>query len=102
MRLALAEYCDAMSDLTNDGRWRSAAAILCGGRPGRNQVDDSAALAYARALLTSGVASSCHRACSMAAKLFAPSHQIPATRDRLRKKLRTKPINSEDAGKKRA
>lgn len=90
MRLSLADYCHAMADLTLDGRWRAAAGILTAERAGRAPVDDAAALRYASALLTAGAARSIYRACAMAAQTYAPAHQVDTTRDRLRRKFRSK------------
>lgn len=102
MRAALADYCDQMANLTNDGRWRQAAGALRGRGAGRRPVDDEAPLAYVEALLASGMAGSLHRACGIAAQMYAASHQVDTMRDRLRRKFRTKPINSEDAEEGRA
>ena len=102
VRLALANYCGLMADLTEDGRWRSAAGMLIGKRAGRRPVNDDAALRYARALMAAGVARSTHRACLMAAQMYAPLHQVETVRDRLRKKLRRGLNVSEDAQEKSA
>jgi len=89
MRAALARYCEAMHDLTADGRWRSAAGMLRGGRAGRPAVDDAAAIAFARQLLSTGMAKSLNRACAISAQMHAPtSAKVEAMRDRLRRKLR--------------
>jgi hypothetical protein len=63
----------------------------CGAwRPGRPRLDDEAAISHARALLAAGFARSVHDACTRAAALHARSaHNIAATRDRLRRKMRT-------------
>ena len=88
MREALAGYCTAMWELTGDARWRRAAGVLTGAHPGRREVDDEAALRYARGLMSAGVAKSPYRASAIAAELFAPPHQVETCRDRLRRKLR--------------
>lgn len=90
VRLALAAYCRTMAELTGDGRWRRAAGVLLGTNVGRREVDDAAALRYARGLMAAGIANSPHRASSMAAQMFAPPHQVETVRDRLRRKLRRK------------
>jgi hypothetical protein len=102
MRKALAAYCAAMADLTEDGRWKAAAGILTGERAGRAPVDDVAPLRYAQALLAAGAVRSIYRACTVAAQIYAPAHQTETMRDRLRRKFRTQPIMSGDAAQKRA
>lgn len=96
LRGQVASLLNEMADATDDARFRSAAAMLKGKPTGRRQCDDSQALDYARALLATKIAPSVYRACTMAAVLFAPSHQVETMRDRLRKKFRTKLVKSED------
>lgn len=102
MRIATASVCQEMADITNDGRWRAAARILLGRKSGRSQIDDTAALRYVAVMMATGAARSVHHACSIAAQMYAPQHQIETMRDRLRRKFRTQPIKSEDMNKDRA
>lgn len=97
LRDANADFLDHLGATFGDGRFMAAAALLRGGMPGRRPVDDATALQYAETVLRVGMAASIHKACEKAAKLYAPPHQVPAMRDRLRKKLRTKLNNSEDS-----
>lgn len=90
LRDASADMLCHIADKLDDGRFRAAAAILRGRRVGRRSIDDTAALAYAEKLLRLDMVRSPHQACESAAKVFAMPHQIPAMRDRLRRKFRTK------------
>lgn len=92
----LTALCLSLASSTGDGRFKVAAAILAGKRPGRRPTDDSSALSYAEGLVRSGLVSNIHKACERAAELFAPTHQVETTRDRLRRKLRTKLNTSQD------
>ncbi|MAW87524.1 MAG: hypothetical protein CMJ42_13460 [Phyllobacteriaceae bacterium] len=87
LRADTADMLEVLARLFEDGRFATAAAHLRGKRPGRRQVDDGRALAFARGLLATGFARSPHDACRRAAILFAPSHQVETMRDRLRKKI---------------
>ncbi len=97
LRTTVAGLLEEMAAEAGDNRFRAAAAMIRGRRPGRQRKDDTAALEYAASLITMGLATSIHRACERAAIMFAPSHQVETMRDRLRRKLRTKLIMSEDA-----
>lgn len=97
-RHRIADLCAALAERSGDGRFQTAAAILRGNRAGRRPTDDAKPLIYAEGLLRAGLEASTHKACERAAELYAPPHQVETTRDRLRKKLRTKLINSEDSG----
>ncbi|QBK30775.1 hypothetical protein [Roseitalea porphyridii] len=96
LRADAADLLEVTARLFEDGRFASAAAMLRGERAGRRPVDDARPLAYAERLLRTGVAGSANRAAEMAAAYFATESGFEATRDRLRKKLRTKLNNSED------
>lgn len=98
LRATIAGLLDEMADAAGDKRFRSAAAMVRGNPAGRQRKDDAQALEYAEALLAMGAASSPHRACAMTAEVFAPSEQVEAMRDRIRKKLRTKLNTSEQRG----
>lgn len=90
LRDASADVLDHIAAAAGDVRFKTAAAVLRGRRVGRRSIDDTAALAYAEKLLRLDMVRSPHQACESAAKVFAMPHQIPAMRDRLRKKFRTK------------
>lgn len=98
LRDQVAALLDEMAEAAGDARFRSASAMVRGGRGGRRSKDDSKALEYAAGLLSMRMVNSKYRACEMAAVMFAPSHQVETMRDRLRRKLRTKPVKSEDSG----
>jgi hypothetical protein len=91
LRRAAAEVLTGLADLTGDARFRRAAGIVKGRCAGRPKHDDDDALALVRHLLETRAARSCRAACSLAAAMFcARSHQVPAMRDRLQRKLRQK------------
>jgi len=95
LREANADWLAHLADQFGDPRFRMAAGILRGKRPGRKPAADEHPLSYAKALLRTGIARSEHDAAKRAAKLFANRPYVPATTDRLRKKLRRKLNNSE-------
>lgn len=101
LRATVAELLEEMAEATGDGRFRTAAAMVRGARGGRRAKDDTEALQYAAGLFNANLVESRHRACEMAAVLFAPSHQVETMRDRLRRKLRRELFKSEDGGKER-
>jgi hypothetical protein len=87
IRASLAACCDDFAKLSGDGRFRSAAAILRGLPSGRRRLDDSAALAYAEKLLSTGIAKTKRQAAQKSAKIHASGVQVQTTAERLRKKL---------------
>lgn len=98
LRAETSDFLDYMGSQVDDARFRSAAAMLRGKKAGRPSVDDETALQLAESYLKSGIARTVHRAATLAA-LYKPSHQVDTTRDRLRRKLRTKLNKSEDERK---
>jgi hypothetical protein len=96
LREANADFLDYLAAQFNDGRFRSAAAMLRGNRSGRRLSADNDALTYAERLLRLGIARSANDAARMAAKIYAPTHYHEAMQDRIRKKLRTKLVKSKD------
>jgi hypothetical protein len=96
LREANAEFLDFLAGQFNDGRFRSAAAMLRGHRAGRQPIQDDEALVYAERLLRLGFARSANDAARQAANIYASSSYRDAARDRLRRKLRTKLVKSKD------
>lgn len=87
VRSGIADLCELLAVRLDDGRFKSAAAMLRGNKSGRRKIDDAPMIRYAQGLLASGLAKSPHRACEQAAILYCRSHEVASTRDRLRKKL---------------
>ncbi len=101
LRQANADFLDYLAAQFDDGRFRSAAAMLRGKRAGRRLSSDNDPLTYAERLLRLGIARSANDAARMAARIYAPPPYHDAMRDRIRKKLRAKLIKSNDlAGRK--
>lgn len=95
LREANADFLNHLATTLGDGRFRAAAAMLRGAKPGRPAIDDTKALELAESLIKTGVSPSVHKACTRAAKMLGTSLQVETTRDRLRKKLRTKLFKSQ-------
>ena len=83
-RQRIAHICASLGH--TDSRFRVAAGVLAGRRPGRRAVDDSALLDQVSALVGTGL--SVRSACRFVARMTAPHHQVNAVCDRLRRKVR--------------
>jgi hypothetical protein len=87
IRSSIAAICLEFARLSGDGRFNAAAAMLQGKRSGRRCLDDSAALAYAEKLLSTGIARTRRQAALKSAKIHASGRQVQTMAERLRKKL---------------
>ena len=87
LRAVTADLLASLGRVTGDPRFSHAAGILRGGKAGRPELDDAAALGLARRLIAEGAAKSRRNACEIAATFYADHAETNAMIGRLQRKL---------------